>query len=221
MGGVLPSELSRLLHAVDPASREEAWTGFVRAYTRLLLHVARALSHDYDTAMDTYAFILEQLRCDDFTRLSAYVANDRCKFSTWLVVVSRRLCLDHLRQRYGRARDPAAKAEHTGARAARRRLVDLLAENIDLDRIGQPSAANPETELQARDLNEALASALGALHAQDRLLLKLRFEDGLSAREIAEVTGLATPFHVYRRLNALLASLRRWLLRRGVEGSTP
>jgi RNA polymerase sigma factor (sigma-70 family) len=219
MGGALPPELSRLLHAVDRASREEAWTRFVRTHTRLLLHVARSLNHDYDTAMDAYAFILEQLRRDDFTRLSAYVANSRCKFSTWLVVVSRRLCLDHLRQRYGRARDPAESAYHGEPRAARRRLMDLLGESIDPDRIAQPSSADPESELEARDLNEALASALSALHARDRLLLKLRFEDGLSAREIAEVMDLATPFHVYRRLNALLASLRRWLLRRGVKGS--
>jgi hypothetical protein len=33
--------------------------------------------------------------------------------------------------------------------------------------------------------------------------------------------GLPTPFHVYRRLNALLADLKRSLGRRGVESALP
>ena len=50
-----------------------------------------------------------------------------------------------------------------------------------------------------------------------RLLLKLRFEDELPAREIATLMHLPTVFHAYRRLNALLASLRRTLEDAGVD----
>jgi DNA-directed RNA polymerase specialized sigma subunit len=52
---------------------------------------------------------------------------------------------------------------------------------------------------------------------EDRLLLKLRFDDGLSAPEIARLLGFPTPFHVYRRLNALYARLRGGLRERGIE----
>jgi DNA-directed RNA polymerase specialized sigma24 family protein len=49
--------------------------------------------------MDGYAYVLEALRSDDYRRLRAYAADGRSKFSTWLVVVARRLCLDlHLRR---------------------------------------------------------------------------------------------------------------------------
>ena len=39
--------------------------------------------------------------------------------------------------------------------------------------------------------------------------------------EIARVLDLPSPFHVYRRVNALLAQVRRALEQRGVESSVP
>ena len=70
-------------------------------------------------------------------------------------------------------------------------------------------------------MSEALHNALAELDPPDRLLLKLRFDDGLSAADIADLMRLPTPFHVYRRLTALLDSLRKALRMRGVEGPTP
>ena len=56
---------------------------------------------------------------------------------------------------------------------------------------------------------------------RDRLLLKLRFEDGLPARAIGQVMGFTTQFHVYRRLNAVLEQVRAALRGRGVRDSEP
>jgi RNA polymerase sigma factor (sigma-70 family) len=164
--------------------------------------------------MDGYAYVLEALRADDYRRLRAYTADGRGKFSTWLVVVARRLCLDFHRKRYGRERDVGSDSREL--RAARKRLVDLVGDEIDPANLS-PSGTDPAIELQARDRASAIETTLGALSARDRLLLTLRFEDDLSAREIAQVMGFATPFHVYRRLNALLAELRLALRRRGVD----
>src|SRR6266850_3361808 len=116
-------ELIRLLTAPDPPTRDAAWDAFVATHSRLLIHTARSLNRDHDAAMDGYAYVLEALREGDYRRLRAYTADGRSKFSTWLVVVARRLCLDFHRQRYGRARDTGTEAKE--ARAARRRLVDL------------------------------------------------------------------------------------------------
>jgi hypothetical protein len=52
-------------------------------------------------------------------------------------------------------------------------------------------------------------------------LIKLRFDDGLSAAAIAEFMRFPTPFHVYRRLTHVLDALRRALQARGVEGPVP
>lgn len=215
----LPRELSGLLGATDPATREAAWAAFLKAHSRLLLHTARSLGRDYDAAMDGYAYVLGQLRHDDYRRLRAYVANGRSKFTTWLVVVARRLCLDSHRQRYGRVRDP--DAERAEQQATRRRLSDLVAEQVDPATLSDPAAQNPEADLLARERRQALAVALEKLEARDLLLVRLRFEDELSAREIADVMGFPTPFHVYRRLNALTESLRRALRGSAAEEAAP
>jgi len=221
--GSFPPDLARLLAAREAAAHEDAWAGFVRVHTRLLMHVARSIGRDHDAAMDAYAYLLERLREDDYRRLRAYAADGRSKFTTWLVVVARRLCLDCLRQRYGRAGGQNAAvsgAEAREARGARRRLADLVAEAVEPNLLAS-SRATPDVELQMRQLGEALAGALGGLPLPDRLMLTLRFEEGLSAREIAGVMGFPTPFHVYRRLNALLDGLRSRLRERGVEDAAP
>jgi RNA polymerase sigma factor (sigma-70 family) len=169
--------------------------------------------------MDAYAFVLECLRENDHRRLRAYSADGRAKFTTWLVVVARRLCLDFHRQRYGRTRQ-AGPAEHD-ARATRSRLVDLIGEELDAASLATPESANPETLLHASELGRALEAALAELRPHDRTLLALRFQDDVPVREIASLLGFASPFHVYRRLKVLLATLRQDLRRRGVVESEP
>jgi RNA polymerase sigma factor (sigma-70 family) len=214
----LPVELSRLFAPADAAARDTAWDGFTTAYSRLLLHTARSVTSDHDSAMDAYAYLLEQLRADDFKRLRAYTADGRGKFTTWLVVVVRRLCLDFRRQRYGRSRNDTS--DDGAARALRRRLVDMVAAPHDPDQI--PASGNdPAAAALSDDLGRILESALAGLTPRDRLLLKLRYEDDLPAREIAGLLGMPTPFHVYRRINALLTQMRSTLRARGVDDSAP
>jgi RNA polymerase sigma factor (sigma-70 family) len=218
MAGAMPPEVRALLEAADPASRESAWTGFVSAYSRLFLHVARQLFADRDMAMDAYTHILESLSQDDCRRLRAYAADGRCKFTTWLVVVAQRLCLDHRRARYGRPQESTPASRE--AQAVRRRLVDLASEDVEPDQLGG-ELEDPASTLQSRELSHALLASRRALPPADQLLITLRFEDGLSAPEIARILGFPTPFHVYRRLNAVLALLRTGLRARGVEESSP
>lgn len=196
-----------------------AWKSFLETHSRLLLHTARTLGRDYDAAMDAYAYLLEQLHRDEFRRLRAYRPDGRTKFTTWLVVVTRRLCLDHFRERYGR---PPAAGAQSPARAVRRQLVDLLVDQLDPSGQGDPAAAgDPETQLLTSELSRSLSGALEELDPSDRFLLTLRFDDGLPAREISQVMGFPTPFHVYRRLNALLEQLQTTLRRRGIQGPDP
>jgi RNA polymerase sigma factor (sigma-70 family) len=161
--------------------------------------------------MDAYAYALEHLRDGDFARLRAWRDDGRTRFSTWLVVVVRRLALDHRRSRYGRA---GADPEQ---RSARRRLSDLVGEALEID--GLPGGdGGADHGLEQRELSGALAAAIAALDPPDRLLLALRFEDDLTAGRIAQVLDLPTPFHVYRRLQALFRLLKDDLRRRGVGG---
>jgi RNA polymerase sigma factor (sigma-70 family) len=213
-----PDVLSRLLAANTSASQEDAWAAFVAAHSRLILHVARSLGGDHDAAMDRYARILEQLRRDDCHRLRAFAADGRSEFSTWLVVVAQRICLDHHRHLYGRGRAATDAGVGTGANhATRRRLVDLVAADVDLDSLadaGRPEAADA---IDAVDLSVLLDAALATLAPADRLLIKLRFEDDLPMPEIARQLGFPTRFHAYRRLARVLGELRPALQRVGMR----
>jgi RNA polymerase sigma factor (sigma-70 family) len=220
----LPRELSRLLDARTPSRADAAWADFVAVHSRLLLHVVRTLTSDPDTAMDAYARVLERLREDDYRRLRAYVPDGRSRFTTWLVTVVRRLCLDWHRERFGRARAEAS----TDAREAheRRRHLANFAQDVgvvELDEVvdARSEENDPAEQLRALELMGALDAALATLSPSDQVLLRLRFDDGLSAQQIARTLHYPTPFHVYRRINALLASLRELLRARGIESSVP
>ena len=173
----------------------------------------------FRSVMDAYAYVLERLRADDCHRLRDYAPDGRTKFTTWLVVVARRLCLDLLRRRYGRPPPASAGGDPAVQRAVRRRLVDLVA-GADPDEIAGPDA-DPTQSLNAADVSRTLTLATSRLDADDRLLLKLRFDDDLSAPEIARLLGLPTPFHVYRRLIFLFGELRGALRERGIHGAEP
>jgi len=185
-----PPELSQLLEA-SATRRDRAWESFVASYHRLLLHVAHRFSTDHDAAMDAFAWILDRLREDDFRRLRAFTADGRSEFSTWLVVVARRLCLDWYRAKYGRDRSRTAPST-SDERGTRRRLVDLVGDSIDETRLADAPDAAPDITLVAAELAEALHRAIAELEPSDRLLIKLRFDDGLSAADIADFLRLPT-----------------------------
>lgn len=218
MAHSLPPELAVLFAASDVQTRDAAWAQFVSRHSKLLLYAARSLGKDYDSAMDRYTYALDRLRERDFHRLRAYTPDGRTRFTTWLLVVFRRLCVDHYRQRYGRSGGGGA-GPHSSDRAIRRQFADELLGTVDPDLVPTPEAPSVDQDLARRHRTESLTTALSALPPADRLLLKYRFEDGLSANEISKVMDFPTPFHVYRRLNALFVSLRRTLQAGGVEGS--
>lgn len=213
-----PPELTELLQADGTSSARRAWERFVRTHSRLLLEATRSLDGDYDSSMDRYAFVLEELRDDDFRRLRAYQADGRAKFTTWLVVVAKRLCIDHHRSRYGRKSGGKSTSDGDGRRAhLRRRLVDLTGHG-DVDELEDPNTPDVEARLDREERMAALNEALCALTDRERLLLALRYEDGATAREIREIMGFPSPKHVYRRVDKILGELREALEKRGIRG---
>lgn len=211
--------LHALVSAPDAATQERAWTGFLAAYSDIILYVARALGGDHDAIMDRYAFALDALRRDDCRRLRGYASDGRASFSTWLAIVVRRLCLDEYRSRYGRAQGAGeASAEQ---RAARRNLTDLVSTELGIELVETSAEQAPDAVLGRRELREALGRALGLLDPSDRLILRLRFEDDLSVPEIARVLAQGSPFRIYRRLDKVLAMVRSSLTAVGIDDGVP
>lgn len=213
----LPASLARLLTA-PTSSKDDAWAAFVAEYSRLFLSASRSVSTGTDQAMDTYAHILEQLRNDDCRRLRAYTADSQSKFTTWLVVVTRRICVDFHRSRYGRARAEDSDSSRE-RRSLRKQLQQLAAAPEDISFVVDESGAAPDRRVLEEELATHLQTALDTLVPSDKLLLALRYEEDLSASEIAKILHLPSQFHVYRRLNAVLGGLRGILRARGVESA--
>jgi len=217
----LPAELRAILTGEIASSRDDAWDAFVASHSRLFLYMARRVMPDRDGAMDAYAYLLEELRRDDFRALRAYAADSRSRFSTWLAVVARRTCVDFFRKRYGRPRGQGTARHVQHARAARQNLLRIGGWESELSQLVDPGNESPERRLRAAELHDALDSARAKLSPADRLLLQLRFDEDLSASAIASILGLPSPFHVYRRLKTVCDDLRRRLHARGIEGSAP
>jgi len=216
-----PPQLHAVLNGDNTDARDAAWRSLIAEHSRLLVHVARSVAAKHDGAMDAYAFVLEQLRSDDFRPLRNFSSVGAGSFTTWLTVVARRMCVDFYRSRYGRPRAQESNRSSAERHEARRRLADLSAAGIDVTPLLQSGDADPEQRLRETELSAILQSVLVDLEPADRLLLKLRFEDGLTAQEIATALECPTQFHVFRRLKALYGQLGKRLRSRGVENHLP
>lgn len=221
MSVIPPRELGLLLGGAAPPDREAAWSALLERYHRLLLKAAGSLGGDHDARMERYSHVLEELRRDDYRRLRGYQKDSRSSFGAWLMVVARRLCLDYERSRFGRGGRELHPSDALNAkRSARRRLALLTGSAVDPDDL-PGGGTDAEASLAEQELLAALAASLEGLAPRDRLLLRLRFEDGLSIREIAEVMTFPSVFHVYHRLRPVLAQVRERLRARGIDDATP
>lgn len=216
-----PEELENLFAARGLRAEDAAWSNFLERYSPTLLDAARRSAADLDGAMDRYLWILEQLRRNDYRRLRQYRTRGDSRFSSWLLVVARRLCVDYARQRYGRARDREPSHTTRRRRATRRRLARFEMEELNPELVGDPSDRDPERHVRARELADALETALARLEPRDRLLLRLRYEDEVPVREITGLMSFPSVFHVYRRLRRLRRTLRDRLGEQGVEDPWP
>jgi RNA polymerase sigma factor (sigma-70 family) len=219
MDASLPPELVQLLDA--PASGSApAWEAFLGSYSPLLLHAARYGAESYDDGMDAYAYVLDKLRADEFRKLRTFRPDSRARFSTWLVLVARRICVDWRRERYGRPSSSEATAEDS-QREVRRRLVDLTTATLDLESLIDASAVDAEQRVRREELHALVHEAISELDPRDQLLLTLRFVEGLSARDIDAIQSWGSPTLVYRRIDQLKTLLHRRLARRGVDTPVP
>lgn len=214
----VPLQLGQLLSAPDAAVREAAWDELVAAHTRLLLATTRSFGGGHDEAMDRYSYVLEKLREGDFRRLRAFSPGKGASFSTFLTVAARRLCLDFHRTRYGRKRSADNGGEAEMLRDLRRSLLDSHAQELEAENLPDSCAVSAEDSAVREERDSRLRAALRSLPARDRLILVLRYNDDLTASQIASLLAMRSPFHAYRAVNTVLARLRAALESSGVDG---
>ena len=121
---------------------------------------------------------------DTFLKLLAQVQAFRweARFETWLYRVVVNACLDHQR--------------------SRKRWLPLLDEVGDAlgSLVNRVRGAEPLREAERSQVRDRVARAIASLPAEQRIVVVLRYTEGLSYEEITEATGFA-PGTVASRLN--------------------
>ena len=144
---------------------QRAWDDIVRLYWRKVFNVAYKFVGRQDEAEDLTQDIFLKL----FKSLKTF--DRRANFSTWLISVSRNLCIDHYR---------SMRREH-----------DVVTHDVDVVSLARPSALDsPQVALEQRDRVALLRAALDKLAPSLRTAVMLRDIQELSYQEIAETLGV-------------------------------
>jgi len=176
-----------------------AWDLFVNRFSGLIHQTIRATLRRYaaDSSPDRLRDLFQQaflaLWEDDRRRLRGYSARNDCSVATWLRLVVARLVIDQLRRR----EPPTVPLNPSGE-----------------DREAGPGLDPPDPQplangrLAEKEAVNFLRSELEGLPARERLILKLRYEDGLSGAETARLLGLERN-NVDQILHRIRTRLRR------------
>jgi RNA polymerase sigma factor (sigma-70 family) len=243
----------------------QAWSDFLESYSPLILQVVHQFEHEEDRADECFLFVCEQLSTNRCWRLRRFKLGGPAKFSTWLRVVARNLCLDWRRREIGRPRvlrsvsrlgvldqqvvdcvyercmslretllslqayDPKLTQEQLSDSLERvrerlnpRQLWLLGRRRTKVQSLERDSATgdgsvatqiadpdpSPEALAETAERRAALTVALSRLDKDERLILRLRYEEGLTLDQVSRVAGLGNAQRADRRIREILARLR-------------
>ena len=144
---------------------QQAWEAIVRQNWRKVFNVAYKFVGKHDEAEDLTQDIFLKI----FKALNTF--DRRANFQTWIISISRNLCIDHYR--------------------SVRKERQLIAREVDTGDL-QPASAErgPYQAAEQRDLRGMLRQALQALPLTLRTAVVLRDLQELSYQEIADHLGL-------------------------------
>lgn len=152
----------------------------LREYERPLLRQALRLLGDAEAARDVVQETFLRLCRADRSQVEDHLG-------AWLGAVCRNLALDQLRKEM--------------------RMQSLNAAGALGEAIGPQPPPDPARHAEARSVADDLATALTALSANQREVMRLRFQGGLSYQEIGQATGLSVS-NVGVQLHTALLRLR-------------
>lgn len=175
------------LMALLSEGADDALAGIVRRYQndvfRFCLHYLKNVEHAKEAAQETF--------------LRVYTARDRFdttrRFKPWMLCIARNLCLNELK----RKRAVTMETLEEYASSAREESGGVL----------ESPADGPAELVMTAERHGLLMQALDALPDDAREIVKLRYFERMSAREIAEIVE-STEGAVRTRLHRVLKQLR-------------
>jgi RNA polymerase sigma-70 factor (ECF subfamily) len=144
------------------AGDQLAWEAIVRQYRRKVFNVAYKFVGRHEEAED----LTQDIFLKVFKSLDTF--DRRANFQTWLISVSRNLCIDHYR--------------------SVRKERETIDRDVDATEVAPPSAGTPGqmAALEQRDRVELLREAMAALPATLRTAVLMRDIQECSYHEIAQ-----------------------------------
>jgi len=172
------TEIASGLQRRDPDLLDHLIEKYQHRLLRYLVYLTgrRELAEDF--FQETWIRVLERGRQYD----------GRHEFSTWLFTIARNLVIDHLR----RKRSAPFDSPNPDGSAP-----------FDIPATGQPSAFDATVQ---RELTEQISAGMQHIATEYREVLVLRFHEGMSLEEIANVSGAplgTVKSRIYRGLSAL------------------
>jgi RNA polymerase sigma-70 factor (ECF subfamily) len=177
------------------AGDQRAWEAIVRQHRRKVFNIAYKFVGKHDEAED----LTQEIFLKIFKSLNTF--DRRANFQTWLISVSRNLCIDHYR----------------GVRKERETIDRGVDPNELTPATGEPG---PMAALEQRDRVELLREAMAALPQTLRTAVLMRDIQELSYQEIADALHLPEGT-VKSRINRGRTELARQIRRLRGEHYSP
>ncbi len=147
------------------SGNQAAWETIVRQHWRKVFNLAYKFVGKHDEAED----LTQDIFLKVFKALATF--DRRANFQTWLISISRNLCIDHYR--------------------SVRKERETIAREVDASTLSPASReTGPLVALERRDLRELVRQALEGLPLALRTAVVLRDLQELSYQEIADQLGL-------------------------------
>jgi RNA polymerase sigma-70 factor, ECF subfamily len=172
-------EIARGLRRRDPELLDRLIEKYQHRLLRYLMHLTGRRELAEDVFQETWIRVLERGRQYD----------GRHEFSTWLFTIARNLFIDQVRRQRPASFESLADSDDSFA--------------LDIPATGQPSAFDATVQ---HEQNELITAGMQHLAQEYRETLVLRFQEGMSLEEIANVTGAplgTVKSRIYRGLTAL------------------
>jgi RNA polymerase sigma-70 factor (ECF subfamily) len=177
------TEIARGLRRRDPDLLDRLIEQYQHRLLRYLIYLTGRRELAEDLFQETWIRVLER----------GHQFNDKYTFSTWLFAVARNLAIDHMRRKQPTSLDGLMSDEGS---------------TFDVPATGQASAFDRSVQ---REQNEQISAGMEHLPAEYREALVLRFQEGMTLEEIADVARVplgTVKSRIYRGLSALEPRLK-------------
>ncbi|MGH9513298.1 MAG: RNA polymerase sigma factor [Terriglobales bacterium] len=173
------AEIARGLRRRDPQLLDGLIEKYQHRLLRYLIHLTARRDLAEDFFQETWIRVLER----------GHQYDGRHEFGSWLFSIARNLAIDHFRRRRPGSLDNLGDGDDSTP--------------FDIPATGQPSAFEATVQ---REQNDRISAGMRHIPVEYRECLVLRFQEGMSLEEIADVTSVplgTVKSRIYRGLSAL------------------